>query len=126
MEFEQRLVIGIRPVEAPEGWTIFNAPRPLFGSLHPVTEDAVTWTGDFATGRLYAAVSPTDELRHKWLQQNKRLAAVVLHYISEDEAKQMARTYIAENIDQDIPEEIFAMMWKDIFYSELAWSIIDV
>lgn len=33
-----------------EGWTIYNAPRPLYG--HQI------WQGEFKHGKFYAAVSP--------------------------------------------------------------------
>ena len=54
------IVLGERPEEAPDGWHVFNAPRPLHGSWRDENEraGAVTWNGDFITGRLYAAVNP--------------------------------------------------------------------
>lgn len=43
-------IVGPRPPIAPEGATIWNAARPLYGQY--------TWTADFITGIFYAAQSP--------------------------------------------------------------------
>ena len=39
-----------RPDDIPETWTIYNAPRPLYGH--------VRWQGDFRHGIFFAAVAP--------------------------------------------------------------------
>ena len=39
-----------RPADIPADWTIYNAPRPLFGH--------VRWQGDFRHGVFFAAVAP--------------------------------------------------------------------
>lgn len=50
----------IRPDNVPRHWPVFNAPRPLPGS--------VTWEGDFLRGCHYSAVDPEDE----WKQDTMR------------------------------------------------------
>jgi len=75
---EKIYIVGPRPKEAPEGWTVWNAPRPLYG--------AKTWTGEFITGRLYAAQDPGDPdptLDYETvIEENRRLDARELVYIS--------------------------------------------
>ena len=39
-----------RPVDIPETWMIYNAPRPLYGHKR--------WQGDFRHGVFFAAVAP--------------------------------------------------------------------
>ena len=61
MKFQQRLIIGDRPSHVPATADIFNAPRPLFGSLD--NEMPLTWKSDFIAGIFYAAVTQEDDLR---------------------------------------------------------------
>ena len=39
-----------RPADIPADWTIYNAPRPLYGHKR--------WQGDFRHGIFFAAVAP--------------------------------------------------------------------
>ena len=71
-------VIGTRPDHIPEGWPIYNAPRPLYGEP--------TWTGDFIHGIFYAAVDPADDYGARFIQCNTNLDAWQLEWVSEEEA----------------------------------------
>ena len=65
-----------RPYQAPEGWTIWNAPRPLYGS--------VEWQGDFLHGIFYVAIAP-DEQRSAWMiAENASLDGWVIEFIDDD------------------------------------------
>ncbi len=72
-----------------EDWPIYNAPRPLYGT--------VTWRGDFASGIFYAAIDPEDGFAHDMEDQNQALDAREMEYLTEDEACALARTYYADN-----------------------------
>jgi hypothetical protein len=89
--FETRQILGDRPADIPENWIVFNAPRPLFGTLITAAggpQAGCTWIGDFVTGRLYAAVDPEDEDAQRWIDENRSLAAVILVYVSQEELDQ--------------------------------------
>lgn len=69
-----------RPKEAPPGWLIFNAPRPLWGTI---TDDsrATVWIN--STGPLgwhFSAVDPNDFSAHTWIKKNLEDQAVLVEY----------------------------------------------
>jgi hypothetical protein len=77
----QRLIED-RPADIPEGWLIFNAPRPLWGQRQ--------WTGEFRHGIFYAAVDPAepDTKQLSWmLQQNADLDGWLLEYVTMDQVR---------------------------------------
>lgn len=111
MKFQKRLIIGSRPSHVPADSIIFNAPRPLFGSVDCL--GCPTWKGEFCTGIFYAAVTADDTLRNNWLEQNRRLAATILEYITEAEAKAMVN-YLYERYPS-MTDEIFNEVWKNMF-----------
>lgn len=102
-------VIGERPtsfdvngrsVEIPEGWLIFNAPRPLYATPFDVVireefesggfhydesrgEVYPEWRGNFFHGVFYVAVSPDDEDR---IERNRSLDGWVLEFHSYEDA----------------------------------------
>ena len=88
-----RTVIGDRPTTVrvsgidtrtiPIEWTIYNAPRPLYGSI--------CWQGDFCKGVFYAAVDPADPDAAWMVRRNEELDADVLHYVTEEQAFQGGR-----------------------------------
>lgn len=85
---ETVIVVGPRPTEAPEGWEIYNAPRPLYGTIRKTPEKwypALTWTGEFVSGLFYAAVDPNDPDADRWRKENESLHAFRLDYITHDE-----------------------------------------
>ena len=79
-----------RPEEAPEGWEVWNAPRPLLGSAKPYSlqGDNAQWQGDFLHGRFYVAVNPADDCADIWRKRNAALDGWVLEYITISEARE--------------------------------------
>ncbi len=81
-----RYEIGERPSEAPEGWTVWNAPRPLYGEI--------VWHGDFVKGCFYAATNPDAaeymDVRGQEIR-NRDLDACQIEWVTRDKAAQMAR-----------------------------------
>jgi predicted RNA methylase len=71
------------PMEAPDGWVVMNAPRPLLGTK-------VLEGGDFLSGRFYAAIDPNDSLALEYAKRNDDLAARVVFVASRDEQVAMA------------------------------------
>ena len=112
MKFQQRLIIGDRPSHVPATADIFNAPRPLFGSLD--NEMPLTWKSDFITGIFYAAVTQEDDLRSNWMEQNRRLAATRLVFITEEQAKDMVRPELFGRYPS-LTEDLFNEVWKNMF-----------
>lgn len=102
-------IVGPRPDEAPQGWTVWNAPRPLYG--------ARTWAGEFITGRLYAAQNPDDpdpNLPYETVvEENRRLHACELVYISAEEFRRRVDEWsgpYAEKLGIDLTEFDFLMI----------------
>lgn len=60
-----------------DGWDIYNAPRPLFGT--------VTWEspGSGLVGYFYAAIAPesVDPLAESWRDHNRRMDAIRVRYV---------------------------------------------
>ena len=102
-----RYTIGERPAQAPEGWRIFNAPRPICGTV--VCENGQwqgkTWIGPFVSGIIYAAVKPTDPDAPAWIATNREMDACELVYVTEQQAFDAAlRWYQASEYAADIAE----------------------
>jgi hypothetical protein len=82
-------IVGERPSTLPAGWIVFNAARPLAGSLIEADSDRAlasgmvpnVWTGVFISGVFYAAVDPADDDAQQWIDQNRNLDARVLKWI---------------------------------------------
>ena len=92
-------VVGDRPEQAKEGWTIWNAPRLLFGT--------VIWEGPFVEGIFYAAVDPNDGIYTAQMNgANVRLAAAPLEYVSEAEVLMWVRDYCTKTGYKRDPAEI--------------------
>lgn len=68
-----------RPEQAPAGWLVLNAPRPLYGSERDGRE--VAWEGEFAHGRFYVAVNPGDPRADTLIQLNLELDAWPVVYL---------------------------------------------
>ena len=101
-EMPVRTTVSPRPAHVPAAWPIFNAPRPLCGT--------VTWTGEFLTGIFYAAVDPADPAAAAFIAHNRRDAAVVVEYvaaadlIAAHKAELLARYGEAVRADLDAPD----------------------
>lgn len=87
-------VVAPRPEEAPEGWQIHNAPRPLFGTR--------TWVGTFIHGIFYAAIDPADEYAQTWIKENSSLDAYNLEFVERECAIQTAYAFYQEHYPQTI------------------------
>jgi hypothetical protein len=74
-----------RPADIPADWPIYNAPRPLAGDR--------TWTGDFLTGRFYAAVDPAGPYAEEYTRRNVQNDAARLEYITPEEWDQAVTAY---------------------------------
>ena len=107
-------IIGIRPAHIPEGWPIFNAPRPLYGEP--------TWEGRFIHGVFYATLDPTEPYSPGFITRNAELDAWELVYVSEVEAvvetmQRLTNEYPVEaaEIDPADPEhrEWLIERWRD-------------
>ena len=126
--FENVEVIGDRPEEAPDGWLVFNAPRPLCGSRLP-DDSRACWTGDFVTGVLYAAVNPKPadavyDAPQMWIDENRKLDARIVTWVSEEDhrARMMAWfdefyvPYAIEKYDVDVRDEGYTALGIDDLY----------
>ncbi|MFC1975061.1 hypothetical protein ACFLXQ_01525 [Chloroflexota bacterium] len=91
-----RFVVGEQPKEAPEGWIIQNAPRPLYGHE--------TWEGDFICGVFFAAINPDMENCDNLKTFNEENGAVVLQFVSEETAVQEGFDYYAEKFPKIFKE----------------------
>ena len=130
--FEKVEVIGNRPEEAPDDWLVFNVPRPLYGSIVKTGEwssNSVTWIGDFVTGVHYAAVDPAPEDPayndpHMWIDENRKLDARIVTWVSKEEHLFRILTwfdefyvpYVIEKYDVDVREEGYTILGIDQAY----------
>ena len=78
------------PVEIPEGWLIFNAPRPLHATRLHDTDIYPEWQGKFYHGIFYTAVDPEDP--HS-IERNISLDGWVLKFVTTAEAMAWAEEY---------------------------------
>lgn len=67
--------------DIPQGWLVFNAYRPLMGTLRENGEP-VTWTKylEGPEGIHFAAVDPEDPRAEMWIAENLKNRAVLLRY----------------------------------------------
>lgn len=83
MEANQKIIliheIRPRPEQAPEGWEVWNAPRPMAGTRH--------FQGEFIHGIFYGVIDPTDAYADNWRRLNIRDDGTMLEWISLEEAK---------------------------------------
>lgn len=102
----RKIVNFSRPKEAPEGWEIYNAPRPLFGTQN--SDGKVhTWEGEFISGIFYAAINPDDTDADMWREENEKLHATRLEYVTRQSViDEMVRYYKQRYPDR--VEKIFA------------------
>ena len=105
-EVKLRYTISERPVQAPEGWRIFNAPRPICGTV--VCENGQwqgkTWIGPFVSGIIYAAVNPSDPDAAAWIATNRDMDACELVYITEQQAYDVGLAYYQTNFPDELAE----------------------
>jgi hypothetical protein len=76
----------LRPADVPDDWVIFNAPRPMYGSM--------TWQGDWCRGIYYAAVDPAEpEALAECRRKNGEWDGRELVFVTEDEAISRMRAH---------------------------------
>ena len=83
-------VIEVRrdwPANAPEGWRVFNAPRPLYGHM--------TWDGEFVSGLFYAAVDPSEANTEAHVERNRALDARELVFLTQEELDERVDAHAA-------------------------------
>lgn len=67
------------PDDIPEGWIVFNAPRPLYGHW--------TWTGEFRSGIFYVAVDPAGEQATAFIKRNHENDARIVRWATLDKVR---------------------------------------
>lgn len=91
-----QLVIGDRPTEAPEGWIVCSASRPLAGEIY--------FYADGPRGIHHTAFPSSHPQIDYILQANESLGAYILRYVTRQEALIEARETIIK-IDGVTQEE---------------------
>lgn len=82
-------LIEDRPAQAPAGWEVYNAPRPLAGHTH--------WQGEFRHGIFYTAINPEDGRYSEVLRQRTAdLDGYRVEYITEKDARARCLAYYLE------------------------------
>lgn len=78
----------------PAGWTVYNAPRPLWGHT--------TWRGEFVHGTFYAGVAPAGDPvdqfgdSDKFHKNNQQLDGHVVRWITRAEIVKYAKIMCSE------------------------------
>lgn len=106
-EPQRRYTFTARPSQAPAGWRVMNAARPIPGSSVFVDGryQSKEWTGDFCKGVHYSAIDPEDELAHVWLATCASLDACELVFITEQQAFDVAlRWYQASEYADEVAD----------------------
>jgi hypothetical protein len=93
-----RKVIGTFPSGIPTNWELYNAPRPLYGK---------TWEGDFISGIFYAAIDPSHPDASIWREENRKLDATRIMFVSQDSVIEEMVEYYRERYADDF-DEIFS------------------
>jgi len=111
-EFLKREVRGERPAEAPDGWIVYNAPRPIWGHTK--------WQGDFVTGVFYAAVDPEMDDADEMVAHNQLQHAAELTFISEEEWRRRVEEY-GRKMSAEYEINLDDFEWADIEASYANW-----
>ncbi len=100
-------LLATRPADVPDGWIIFNAPRPLDGDK--------AWQGDFCHGLFYAAVDPAGKLAAESVYDSVALDGWVCEYASQSDIDAWAANFcIDEGLDvSDLdPEDVRRLFFE--------------
>ena len=101
-----RYTFSERPHQAPAGWRVMNAARPIPGSS--IFEDgryqSKDWTGDFIKGVYYSAIDPEDELAHVWLATCAGLDACELVFVTKQQAIDAGLAWYRASYPDEIAE----------------------
>ena len=99
--------------KVPEGWIVYNAPRPLMGHEG--------WSGEFVHGIFYAAVNPAGEYADVYCKHNQEIDGHVVRWVTKSEVLEWARRKFE---DYGISEEFncadyleYVMMYSAAFFN---------
>ena len=101
-----------RPEQAPDGWLVFNAPRPIYGHRE--------WIGDFITGVFYVAVDPDAPEATHYIMRNGQLDAKLLHYVTQKEWDERVDAYGQKMVDEH-GVDLADFDRSDIEFSYVGW-----
>ena len=87
-------IVGKRPNHIPENWTIWNAPRPLYGDT--------AWEGDFVHGIFYAAIDPDSPFSESNIKDNISLDAWQLDFVTEEYAIEEVTAYYLKKYPDEV------------------------
>ena len=100
------------PASIPDGWLIFNAPRPLPGQQ---------WEGEYLRGRHYSAVSPADELKDLLLKSIDDLDGWLVIEASEGDFELWIEKEVASHSYKGIVDDVIKESMRSQ-YLELFWG----
>jgi len=109
---------GIReenPLEkVPEGWIVYNAPRPLMGHEG--------WSGEFVHGIFYAAVNQEGEYADVYIKRNQELDGHIVKWVAKGDVLEWARRKledygIREEFDCADYDDYYVMMYSAAFFN---------
>ena len=107
----RRVVNFPEPIYAPAGWEIYNAPRPLYGTVTSDSDGenygACTWQGDFISGVHYAAIDPNDPDADRLREENRKLDATRLVWVTQETVIAEMVEYYNKRFSADRVEKIF-------------------
>jgi hypothetical protein len=93
-ELQKVKIVGEWPKNIPNNWTIWNAPRPLYGDT--------AWQGDFIHGIFYAAIDPDSIFSESNTKDNISLDAWQLEFVTEEYAINKIKAYYVEKYPKAI------------------------
>ena len=70
-----------RPANVPENWQVWTAPRPLYGTQ--------VWKDGFH----FAAIDPTDKNSNMFIEENCKLKADILEYVTPAEMREWVKAF---------------------------------
>lgn len=102
----RRIVNFPEPTKAPKGFEIYNAPRPLYGTIRD-TGQPFTWQGDFISGVFYAAIDPDDPDADGLRELNRAMDATRLVWVTQEQVIGEMVEYYNKRFSADRVEKIF-------------------
>ena len=78
------------PEAIPDGWPVFNAPRPLYGQM--------AWRGQFLSGIFYTAVDPADRWSDGFIKRNHENDASLVKFVTHQDILAEVVTYYKERV----------------------------
>lgn len=146
--FERRKILGSVPLNPmdgkpiPEGSVIFNAPRPICGSQFgkynlftnnhmniPIWLFCPDWHPQ--VWGLTTIVTKDDPYRAEWIKENQSLHAVVIEFISEEQAKMQLLDHYREHYSEErvsalLENEDFEELWRQSWMNKFTRDMVQV